>query len=299
MAAYVDDLLDFPGYPGIPERAPDHSRIAGFFRATRRRGFDLALQMYGGQPAANEVTERMGARRTGGFFTPWQWPADPASHLPYPGHAHEVDRHLQLMAFLGAPSTDRHLEFPIHTRERTEARRIRAWSSRTDSPYVVLHPGATAPSRRWPPERFAAVGDALVRRGFEVLVTGVPTEMTLCQRLCAAMRRPVANLCGRTNLGVFAALVAAAAALVTNDSGPTQIAAACGTPSLTVYLAGDPARWRPDDHFRHRALVAGFNCQPCSHQVCPIDHRCATAIEPGHVVAEIDDLLSVMARHAG
>jgi ADP-heptose:LPS heptosyltransferase len=289
MAAYVDELLPFPGYPGIPERPPDLDGLERFLAATRRRRFDLAVQMYGGQPSANEVTIRIGARRTAGFFTPGAWPADPATHLPYPHRAHEIDRHLALVEFLGAGAGSRDLEFPLTAGDRAEAGRVLAADE--VGPYAVVHPGATAASRRWLPERFGAVGDALARRGLGVVVTGVTGEEDECGRTAAAMTAPVANLVGATGLGGFAALVAGATLLVTNDSGPTQLAAALGTPSVTIYLAGDPQRWAPFDRRRHRAVQAGVGCQPCPHQTCPIDHRCATGVSVERVVAEVDALL--------
>jgi ADP-heptose:LPS heptosyltransferase len=104
------------------------------------------------------------------------------------------------------------------------------------------------------------------------------------------MRAGAVDLTGRTSLGGFAALLASAALLVGNDSGPAQLAAAVGCPAVTVFLAGDPARWSPPDP-RYRALTAGVPCQPCGHQVCPIDFRCALGLDPVRVAAEAGRLL--------
>src|SRR5215210_4427302 len=56
MGAYVDELVAFPGWPGIPERAPDRVAIPGFLASMRARRWDLVIQAYGANPAANEVT---------------------------------------------------------------------------------------------------------------------------------------------------------------------------------------------------------------------------------------------------
>jgi ADP-heptose:LPS heptosyltransferase len=295
MGAYVDELLDFPGWPGIPERPPRVEALPRFLAETRRRRFDLAVQMYGGQPAANQVTERLGAGRTAGFFTPGQWDADLATHLPYPFREREVRRHLELVEFLGVPPGGEDLEFPLWPEDLEEAEALRRRHRLAPGGFACLHPGATAASRRWPPERFAAVADALAARGLPVALVGTPGEAPVAAAVAAAMRAPAVDLTGQTSLGGFAALLASAALLVGNDSGPAQLAAAVGCPAVTVFLAGDPTRWSPPDP-RYRALQAGVPCQPCGHQACPIDFRCAFHLDPGRVAAEAARLMDDLGR---
>jgi ADP-heptose:LPS heptosyltransferase len=295
MAAYVDELLDFPGWPGVPERPPRPAELPRFLAEVRRRRFDLAVQMYGGQAAANQVTERLGARRTAGFFTPGQWDADLATHLPYPYREREVRRHLDLVGFLGAPPAGEDLEFPLWPQDLEEAEALRRRHRLVEGGFVCLHPGATAASRRWPPERFAAVGDALAARGLRVVLVGVPGEEPLAGAVAATMAAQAVDLTGRTSLGGFAALLASAAVLVGNESGPAQLAAAVGCPAVAVFMAGDPARWSPPDP-RFRPVSAGAPCQPCGHQRCPIDFRCALGLAPARVAAEAGRLLDDLGR---
>src|SRR3954454_1185238 len=150
MRAHIDEFIAFPGWPGIPERPVGET--AGFLAAMRERRFDLALQAYGANPAANEAAAALDARRMGGFFVTGTIEPDLEVHLPYPEHRHEIDRHLDLMAHLGAPSAGRALEFPISAADEREAAAV-ALRSR----YLLVHPGATSASRRWPAERFAGV----------------------------------------------------------------------------------------------------------------------------------------------
>jgi len=291
MRAWVDELLPFPGWPGIPERPVDVRALAPFLAAVRERRFDLAVQMYGGNPAANEVTERLGAARTAGFLVPGTAAPDPAGHMAYPHGRHEIDRHLDLMALLGAPSTGAALEFPIEPRDESEAAAVRADAGLGSGPYALLHPGATSPSRRWPVERWARVADALAARGLTVGVTGVPSERDAASAVCRRMRSPSANLCGRTTLGGFAALLRGAALLAGNDSGPAHLAAAVGVPSVVVFLSGDPVRWAHPGA-QHRVARADVGCNPCPHLSCPIDHRCAARVTVPAVVAEVDAALA-------
>lgn len=283
---YVDELLPFPGWPGIPERPPRTREVPAFLARCRARGFDLAIQMYGARPAADDVTARLGARRTAGFRTREGSGAAPDRFLPYPNHLHEIDRHLALMTLLGAPPAGRALEFPLEPQDEREAAELRARRLRGD--YVVLHPGATCASRRWPPGRFAAVGDALAADGLAVAVTGVSGERGLTRAVVARMRAPAADLCGRTSLGGMAALLRGARLLVCSDTGTAHLAAAMGTPAVVAFLSGDPVRWA---HPAHRVARVDVGCNPCPHLACPIDHRCAARLAPADVVSHARALL--------
>jgi ADP-heptose:LPS heptosyltransferase len=286
----VDELLSFPGWPGIPERPVDQPALPAFLAEARGRRFDLALQVYGANPAANAATAALGARLTGGFLVPGTLAApDLSLHLPYAEHRHEIDRHLDLMAHLGAPSRGRRLSFPVTAADAQAAAAVRADAGLT-GPYVVVHPGATSPSRLWPADRFAAVADALAERGLQVVLSGVASERALTAAVATAMRGPSFDLCARTALGGFAALLRDAELLVANDTGAVHLAAAVGTPAVAVFLSGDPVRWAHPG--RHRVARVQVECNPCRHLTCPIDHRCATRLTPERVLAAAGELLA-------
>jgi ADP-heptose:LPS heptosyltransferase len=274
----------------VPERpAPPADAWREFRTAAQGRRFDLAIQMYGALPAANAVTAQLAARLVGGFVTPGAYPADLATHLPYPFRAHEIDRHLRLVEFLGAPPGDRTLEFRLDDHDRAEAA---AALGRT-GPYAVVHPGSTAESRRWPRDRFAAIADGVARHGLAVVLTGVRAEKDLVAEVAARMRAPALDLAGRTSLGAAAAIVAGAAVVISNDTGIVPVAVARRTPTVTVYLAGDAERWRGLDRARHRAVAVDVGCNPCGLQRCPIDFRCATWLSPAQLLAEVDAVLTL------
>ena len=285
------ELLAMPGgWPGIPERPVDPPALSAFLDALRAERFDLALQAYGANPAANALTEAAGARRTGGFFVPGTLPEVPdlRTHLPYPHSVHEVRRHLALVEHLGAPSVGEGLEVPLTAQDEAEAA---ALGLSEGGPYALLHPGATSQSRRWPLDRFAAVGDALAAQGLAVAVSGVPGEEAACAAVARAMRAPAVDLCGRTSLGGYAALLRDAALLVANDTGSAHLAVADGTPSVTLFLSGDPVRWSYADP-RHAVARVPVECNPCPHLTCPIDHRCADRLTVAHVHERVDAALA-------
>ena len=291
MGPWIDELIAFPGHPGIPERPPQGDQAYARF-LERAGGFDLALQAYGANPAANAVTSDLRARRTGGFFVTGEGTPDLRTSIPYPHHLHEVDRHLALMAHLGAPApANTSLELPIRLEEEEQHEALLAETGLQPGRYVLVHPGATSPSRRWPLSRWAEVADALARRGLQPAITGVPSEREDTAALAALTEEPVLDLTGRTSLGSAAALVRDAALLVGNDTGTAHIAAATRTPSVTVFLSGDPVRFGPRGTGPHRIARTQVECNPCHHLACPIDHRCATRTTVEDVLAQADALL--------
>lgn len=117
-----------------------------------------------------------------------------------------------------------------------------------DVPLVVLHPGGgvspwrARPEKRWPAERFALLGNHLGRRyGAKVVLVGSEEERPLADAVAGMMAVPLVNLAGRIGLGELGALCEVADLYAGNDTGPTQIAAAAGCPTLAIFGPSDPA----------------------------------------------------------
>ena len=248
----VDEVLPFPGFPGLPEAPLDPARTVAFLDEAQRRRFDLALQLQGDGRVTNLLVALLGSRLTAGFHPPAGWAPDPDRSLPYPARAHEVRRPLALLAHLGIPPAGEGLELPLADDDAAQA--DVALDGLAPGAYAVLHPGATEPARRWPPARFAAVADGLAERGLVPVLTGTAAERPIVDAVGEAVRAPTVDLAGRTSLGALAAIVRDARLVVTNDTGMSHLAAAVGAPSVVVFLASDPARWAPLDAVRHRAL---------------------------------------------
>ena len=112
FAAYVNNFLEFPGYPGIPEVTPQLAKLPAFFASVQQQRFDLALQMHGSGIVSNPFTVLLGARVNAGFYLPGEYCPDADRFLPYPADEPEIWRHLRLMEFLGIPIKGTSLEFP-------------------------------------------------------------------------------------------------------------------------------------------------------------------------------------------
>jgi len=275
LPAYIDDFVEFPGWPGLPEREVDSAAVPRFLHEMKARRFDLALQLHGSGAHVNSLTCLLGAARTAGFFVPGAFCPDPDSYLPYPDGGPEPRRLLALLEFLGAPPAGAALEFPVSEEdERRWAELARRFELRPRA-FACVHAGARWPSRRWPVERFAGVADALAADGLAVVLTGSAAEGALASELGRRMRAPAVNLAGRTDLGTLAALLRDARLVVCNDTGVSHLAAAVGTRSVVVASGSDVRRWAPEDAARHRVLSVDVDCRPCDFPICPIGHPCA------------------------
>ena len=257
--AYLDELIPFPGFPGIPEVAVDPRRVTTFLTEMQDRRFDLAVQLQGNGLVINGFVALLGAERLAGFVPAGLGPPrDRAGDMwvAYPAAGHEVDRLLRLTAALGAPIDDR-LEFPVTDEDRGAAARLLAPGSVGERPIAIVHAGGSRPERRWPAERFAAVADTLAGEGLTIVLTGTDGEAAATAAVAAAMRNPAVDLTGRTSLGALAGLVATARLVVANDTGVSHLAAAIGTDSVTVFSASDRERWAPVASPRNVAVGQG------------------------------------------
>lgn len=185
--------------------------------------------------------------------------------------------------------------FDLHVsaeRKQEALQSLRDQGATVSGPLAVLCPGSVnSRAKRWPAERYAALGDLLIESGITVVLIGSPGELDVSMQVCAsAHHRPIV-LTGKTTVGEATAVISIADVLISNDTGPAHLGAALHTPTivifgptnpLTTYPFGDSAELirRPPD------------CAPCMLRDCPIDHRCMTAIAPEEVFAHASLLIS-------
>ncbi|HZD11319.1 MAG TPA: glycosyltransferase family 9 protein [Candidatus Binatia bacterium] len=243
----VDRFAPFPGFPGLAEQLFDPRAATTFFQAMQAEQFDLAIQLQGSGVHSNPFTLMLGAQHTAGFVRPGEEPSRLlAAALPLPQSGHEIDRVLALVRFLGAPAAGRTTRYELWPADHAEAERLLASASAAARPLVGLHPGAWDAERRWPVDRFAALGRALrARYGATLVILGSHSEQRRTADLAAALDGACLNLGGQTGLGSVGAVIARLALLVTNDSGPAHIAYALRTPTVTVAHGCDQERYGP------------------------------------------------------
>jgi ADP-heptose:LPS heptosyltransferase len=160
-----------------------------------------------------------------------------------------------------------------------------------DPGFVVVHPGASVPARAWPAERCAEAVDMLADAGHRVLVTGAPAERELTAFVAGSRG---ADLGGATTLPEMAAVLDAAAVVVVGNTGPAHLAAAVGTPVVSLFAPVVPAtRWAP---YGVPTVLLGDQSAACAGtraRECPVPgHPCLSSVTPQDVVAAVEKLVS-------
>jgi ADP-heptose:LPS heptosyltransferase len=159
---------------------------------------------------------------------------------------HEVDRWCALLEWAGiaCDTADTQIRRPAIPFEPTGT--------------VVIHPGASAPARRWPADRFAAVAAALRDEGQEIVITGSSDEFGLAHQVAVAAGLPRTSvMSGLLDLPALAALVSDSRLVICGDTGMAHLAAASGTASVVLFGPTSPDRWGPRGSAPHVALWEG------------------------------------------
>ena len=208
-------------------------------------------------------------------------PEDVEPHGP-----HVLNRYASLLHCIGQTR----LPPPVRLRAGDEAHAAIAellhhHDADTQAPLVVIHPGAGKRWRQWPAERFARVADTLIERhAAQICIIGAPSEQALMQQVRSAMRHPQRALALSTSLENLLALYERAAVMLSNESGPTHLAATTDLPIVTLFGPAKEQRWRPlRDH--DLVILRGAPCDPrCRSQRCAVDLRCLMRVEPDQMI---------------
>ena len=176
-----------------------------------------------------------------------------------------VERYWKVAEALGAG--DRAPEYPLALSE-TEKEWAQWAIDGLPRPVVAVNPGARWQTKRWPAEHFADVAErALGRTAGSAIVLGGPGEEPIADGVAARMPSCYANFCGRTSLRQLAALLQTCDLLLTNDSGPMHLAAAVGTPTVSIFTCTSPVRAAPTGPM-HCVAQTSVTCKASYRKTC-------------------------------
>lgn len=160
--------------------------------------------------------------------------------------------------------------------------------------YYVFAPGAEYGSaKRWPARHFAVLAEQL---NLPVVLLGSSKESALCAEIARVVNATHPGQCldwsGRTSLDHALAAIAAANAVVSNDSGLMHVAAAFGVPQVALFGSSSPLHTPPLSKQAHviwlkndPGYVPALDCAPCFERECPLGHtRCLVDIAPDDVL---------------
>jgi lipopolysaccharide heptosyltransferase II len=265
---FLDEIIPYSyDHPAFLEQ----SRVALLLRYRR---FDLAVDLFG-NPRSAVLTWLSGARvrvgpdkRGRGKLYTLRVADDGTAKTA-------VEFHNRYIAAAGIPPVASKTELFLSAEEKLAAadllRRSFTWREQPpgERPLVGIHPGATWPAKKWLPERFAELADA-VRSDLsaDVIITQGPGDAgTVSALRSRSLSHP--SVLGILPLRWLAAVISHCSAFVSNDAGPMHIAAALGVPTVGIFGPGEESIWFPYDRsLGHMPLRRNVPCHPCHLDVC-------------------------------
>lgn len=214
------------------------------------------------------------------------------------GERHESDYTLDIVRAWGVEaSRDLKTELPVYQDETNQILKLlqeAGWNGR--DPLVAVHPGASCPSKRWPKERFVElIGKILSGYPHAIGIVGGAEEKKDGEFIRGYFHERVFDLTGKLNLKQLAAFLKKSDLLVTNDSGPVHIAAAVGTPTVTIFGRNQAGlsvkRWRALGE-GHRVIQKDVGCVVCLAHRCTIDFECLKAVGVEEVYCTLKNMIS-------
>ncbi|HEY1378968.1 MAG TPA: glycosyltransferase family 9 protein, partial [Gemmataceae bacterium] len=287
----VDEVIvyDAPWMKATTPRADARPECAMIDRIRRGR-FDAAaiFTVYSQSPLPAAllchlagIPRRLAHCRENPYQLLTDWVPEPEPALS----RHEVRRQLDLAAAVGGRTADERLRLCVPPEATARAREALGWFGlEPGDRWAAVHVGASAPSRRYPPDLFAGAVRLMVREhGIAVVFTGGPAEVELVEQVRSRSGVFTHSLAGELDVAGLAAVLALAPVLVANNTGPVHVAAAVGTPVVDLYALTNPQHtpWMVPC----RVLNHDVPCRNCYKSVCPEGHQHCLALVPPAAVA--------------
>lgn len=263
----------------LPEglRAALLVRLAGI---PRRVGYDRSAR-------SSVLTDRLLHRRVKGKFVPIA----------------TRELYLGLARYLGAIDPDATMQ--LFTREADDqhvAGLLNNWGVRGETnpatglakrPLIVLVPGAgNEQQKMWPASRFAELADRCASQfNAIVAVSGSPAERPILDQVKKHASRPVIDLPAMgIDLALLKSIIKQSHLVITNDTGPRQMAAALGTPAVTLF-ADDDRLWSDTGVHHERHVLPAAETPTPSPSRSNSGHR-LHAISVDEVIVHVQQALS-------
>jgi heptosyltransferase-3 len=279
-------------------------RIAGewrLFAALRRRGYDLIVHL-SEHPRGAWLARSLGPRYAvaPNFSRKARvWKRSFTHLFPLPPHArrHRVEVNLDALRRIGIQPGEAERALVLVPGEEAErgVEALFAGHGLALRNFIHFHPGSRWQFKCWPPERAAALIDALAKRGERVALTAAPDEreLALIAEIRSRASAQFTDLSGKLTLKQLAALSARAKLFIGVDSAPMHIAAAVRTPVVALFGPSGDLEWGPW-RVPHRVVASSAHaCRPCGNDGCGGGKvsECLTELPLEAALAAVDSLL--------
>lgn len=211
--------------------------------------------------------------------------------LQQSGDKHMVYNYLEFLREMGLAVEDSYPQIGVSEEARSSIQeKLSNWGVGLDEDLIVLNTGGTWPTKRWPVEGFAELADELNNGYGRTIFIGSRVDLERVERVISHMDTEAIVATGKTTLKELAALLERCSLVISNDTGPVHVAAAVGTPTITIFGPSDDRKYRPLGD-KHRIVKTVIECRPCGKHECPLGHhRCMEDISTQQVLEIIDDM---------
>jgi heptosyltransferase-2 len=262
----------------------------------RKKKFDLAFILHPTERVHwvtffAGIPERIGWNRKKGWLL-----TKAISHTKQEGLKHELEYTLDILRTMDIPIVDKTIYFPIKEESEQKIESLLAKKSiHKGEGFIVIHPSASCPSKRWPQEYFLQLVKLLKEKtGLKIIVITAKNEKDFVEKIIKG--NEVIDLRGELSLSEIGSLLKRAKLFISNDSGPVHIAAALGIAVISIFGRNDPGlsprRWKPlgeKSIYLHRPP---FDCPICLAHNCLKDFLCLKAIKPEEVLEKALNFLN-------
>ena len=209
--------------------------------------------------------------------------------------AHQIERNLHFLQMMGHMATDRRLEMWIGDHDKKIAlAHLPKQELLPGVPRIAVHLGAAMPSKRWPQDDFSALLHELhVSTQADLFVLGGEQDAAFAHEVLDGLQCPAVNLVGKLSLLQMGALLEHCRVFIGCDSGATHVAAACGTPVVSLFSAANEVEvWKPWGD-KVKVLTRYPECSPCKAYECQRTdgYFCMAEIGVEEVVTAVKDSL--------
>lgn len=234
----------------------------------RKKQFDAAV-IFHRSASAFAFAALGGIKKRIGFDLP-RWGFLCTTKVPYDSQVHEVDRYLRLAEAVGIPAAGIETEMAPTVEAKEHADLWLRSEALSEAEFLVAmqpsggeNPGSKMAIKRWDWERYARLADRISSEfGAKIVLVGGKSDAEIHQKIISHSKCKPIDLSGRTTFAQVGAIAQRCQLFVGNDSGPLHIAAAVGTPTISLFGPSDPRLVAPRGE-KHRFIWFQISCAPC------------------------------------
>jgi heptosyltransferase-1 len=267
-------------------------QLIPFLRTIRAGHFDLVLDLQR-HLKSGIISRWSGARHRLGFHRrdakEFNWVFN-NRHIPALGNGlSKLNHYLKFAEYLGIVPEP--VEWRLLLTEEEQVC-VDRHLERVFGGFATLFVGSRWESKNWFPSQITSCAELIQERhGLSIILLGSKQDVALAREVEISCRRSIVNLVGRTSLREAIGIIAKAGVAVGPDTGLMHIAAAVGTPVVSLWGATDPSRTGPHG-FEDFVILGKADCSPCYLRRCPIGRVCMQSIEIEEIMAKIERALS-------